>query len=370
MNNNQKVRIGLIGAGFIAGRHAKALLALKDEAEIAAVCETSEPRGREFQAKYGIPKLCADYREILADKSIDMVNVCTPAFNHSAITCEALRAGKWVMCEKPVGGSLKEVDDILAAEEETGRRAASIFQNRVGLGMRILAELMRTGKTGRPLLGLCETFWHRDQNYYKAAWSGTWKGEMGGCLMTQAIHIIDLLVSIMGEMEWVSADAANLKHRIEVDDCSAATVRFKNGSMANVISTICNHEDSSRLRVIFENLTALSPEDAYSFGSMPWRFFSANAGLQKEIDACVAKFKSLAEAEGHLGQLKHFIRAYREKAEPLVNIREARISLELIAGIYKSAITGMKTGFPIAKDDPFYFSMNGGQQLRGAIAKL
>ena len=222
-------------------------------------------------------------------------------------------------------------------------------------------------------MGLCETFWFRDQKAYydTAAWRGTWKGETGGCLVTLAIHIIDGLVSVMGEPDWVCSDAANMKHRIEVDDCSASTVHFKNGAMANIIATSCNHgkSDPSRLKFLFENLVASSPEKSGSFGQLPWTMSSSDANLQKEIDACLERWETSSEPEGHKGQLLHFIRAYQNKSDPLVSIREAGISLGLIAGIYRSAITGEKTTFPIAKDDPFYSSMNGGSTLRGAMAK-
>lgn len=371
MNHGGKTSIGLIGAGGIAGSHAAALAGLKDDIQFRAVCEIDEVHGREFQKKYGIPKLFKDYRELLADESIEVVTICTPAFNHAEITCAALRAGKWAICEKPIGGSIKETDAILAAEHETGMRAASIYQNRFGRALRALAELIQNGKTGKPLIGICETFWYRAQKdyYERAAWRGTWKGETGGCLVTLAIHIIDALISVMGEPDWVCADAANLNHRIEVDDSSASTVHFKNGAMANIIATSCNHESSSRLRFVFENMAAVSHEGAYNFGAMPWRFLSADAALQKEIAACLEKWQAADEPEGHKGQLLHFARAYQNKSEPLVSVREAKKCLELIAGIYRSAITGEKTVFPIAAHDPFYSAMNGGKALRGAVKK-
>lgn len=371
MVSNKKICVGLIGAGGIADSHAKALSELTDTVEFQAVCEIDETRGKEFQKKYGIPKLFKDYKELLADKSIEVVAVCTPAFNHAEITCTALRTGKWAICEKPIGGSIKETDTILAAEQETGMRCASICQNRVGKGMRALSELIQSGKTGKPIIGLSETFWNRSQKTYygKAAWRGTWKGETGGCLITHAIHIIDGLLSVMGEPDWVCSDAANLNHLIEVDDCSASTVHFKNGAMANIIATSCNHENSSRLRFVFESMTAVSHEGAYNFGAMPWRFFSTDAGLQKEINACLEKWQADTDPEGHKGQLLNFIRAYQSKSDPQVSVKEARKCLELITGIYRSAITGEKTTFPIARDDPFYSSMNGGKTLRGSVKK-
>ncbi len=367
----KKTHVGLIGAGGIANTHAIALSELKNDVKFQAVCEIDETRGKKFQKKYAVPKLYRDYKKLLADKSIEVVTICTPAFNHAKITCAALKAGKWAICEKPAGGSIKELDTILAAERKTGMRAASIFQNRASHGMMALAELIRTGKTGKPLIALCETFWHREQkDYYDtAAWRGTWKGETGGCLVTLAIHIIDGLLSVMGDPVWVHSNTANLKHRIEVDDCSTSTVHFKNGSMANIIATSCNHENSSRLRFVFENMTAISHEGAYNYGKLPWRFFSSNANLQKKINACYKRWKTITSPESHKGQLLLFVRAYRNKSAPIVSIKEAKRSHELIAGIYKSAITGRKTTFPITKSDPFYSSMNGGKKLRGAVKK-
>lgn len=371
MTSRKKVRIGMIGAGGIAGAHANALKQMADEADLVAVCEIDEQRGKAFQEKYSIPESCTDYRELLARDDIDLVTICTPAFNHALLTCAALHAGKWAICEKPVAGSLLEADSILEAERATGMRAASIFQVRFGKGMRALRELIESGMAGRPVMGLCETFWHRDQQKYYdlAPWRGTWKGEMGGCLVTLAIHIIDALLCVMGEPEWVAADSANLRHRIEVDDCSAATVRFRNGAMASIVATSCNHgkPDLSSLRFVFDNMSASSREA--SFGDLPWTIVSSDPALQGGIDAVLAKWKADVQSAGHQGQLTHFARAFREGSEPVVSIAEARKCLELIAGIYRSAILGEKTFFPIAKTDPFYSAMNGGHELCGAVKR-
>jgi len=364
-----KIRIGLIGAGGIAHAHAKALGELGRLADLRAVCEVDAARGRAFQQNYHIAAVYQDPRDLLADKTIEVVGICTPAFNHAELTCAALRAGKWALCEKPLGGSLRELDAILAVERETGRRAASVCQQRLGKGLRAVAELVQAGKAGRPLVALSETFWRREQKTYydTAPWRGTWAGEMGGCLMTQAIHGLDSLLSIFGDPAWVCTDAAALGHSIKVDDCAAATVHFKSGALAGIVATTCCcHEDISRLRLVFERLTACSAEKPGTFGDLPWSLTAREPALQTDIDACLERWRTSPERDGHAGQWGAFLDAFRRQSEPLVSTADARRTLELVAGLYRSAIRGEKTVFPIEPGDPFYASMNGGQALRGA----
>ena len=126
------LRIGIIGCGGIAnGKHMPALKKQKD-VHMVAFCDIIEERAVKAAKDYGTPdaKTYTDYKELLEDKTIDVVHVCTPNKEHSFITIDALEAGKHVMCEKPMAKTYAEAKAMLDAAKRTGKKLTIGYQNR------------------------------------------------------------------------------------------------------------------------------------------------------------------------------------------------------------------------------------------------
>ena len=129
----KKLKIGIIGCGGIAnGKHMPSLKKLSDKAEMVAFCDIIVERAEEAKKNYGTPdaKVYADYKELLADPTIDVVHVCTPNRSHSFITVDALEAGKHVMCEKPMAINSAEAKKMLDAAARTGKKLTIGYQSR------------------------------------------------------------------------------------------------------------------------------------------------------------------------------------------------------------------------------------------------
>ena len=127
-----KVRVGIIGCGGIAnGKHMPSLAQVK-ECEMVAFCDIVVEKAEKAAKKFGAEgaKVYADYKELLADKTIDVVHVCTPNRSHSFITVDALEAGKHVMCEKPMAINTAEAQKMLDAAKRTGKKLTIGYQNR------------------------------------------------------------------------------------------------------------------------------------------------------------------------------------------------------------------------------------------------
>ena len=127
-----KVRIGIIGCGGIAnGKHMPSLKKLPD-VEMVAFCDIVEERAQKAAREYGVEgaKVYTDYKELLKDKTIDVVHVLTPNKQHSFITVDALEAGKHVMCEKPMAINGVEALKMLDAAKRTGKKLTIGYQNR------------------------------------------------------------------------------------------------------------------------------------------------------------------------------------------------------------------------------------------------
>ena len=131
----KKLKIGIIGCGGIAnGKHMPSLAKLAN-VEMVAFCDLEEEKAKTAAKKYGVADakvyVGADsYKKLLEDKAIDVVHVLTPNNMHSPITCDALEAGKHVMCEKPMAVSAKEAQKMVDAAKKTGKKLTIGYQNR------------------------------------------------------------------------------------------------------------------------------------------------------------------------------------------------------------------------------------------------
>jgi predicted dehydrogenase len=361
------IGIGIIGTGGIAQAHAEAVRSLADRARLAAIAETDPGRARAFAEKHGVGKVVADRRELLADPDVRMVCICTPNATHASFCVEALEAGKAVLCEKPIAGSLAELDRIDEARRRTGGVVASIFNWRYGGGYRAMRELVEGGATGRVLWTQVNVLWRRVEEYYRSVggWRGTWKGECAGPLITLAIHAIDAAFSLLAEPREVWAVVDRFTHEVEVEDTSAAVLRLADGGMASVNVTSSSHHETSQVQFVCEQLTASSNLEPYAASAWPWSFHSTDPRTRDIVASIASRPRPEREENAHLAQIRDFLDHLERGENGPVTLAEARRSLEVIAGIYKAGFTGRPAALPLSPDDPFYREMNGGRVLEG-----
>jgi predicted dehydrogenase len=289
-----------------------------------------------------------------------VIDICTPSFLHFEQTCEVLAAGKHVICEKPLAGSLKQVDELTHAEAQSGRRIMPIFQYRFGHGLQKLKFLADEGLTGRAYVTTVETAWRRREDYYRVppapdasgGWRGKWKTELGGTLVTHAIHAHDMLTYILGPVRNVFARTATRVHPIETEDCASVSLEMADGSLASLSVTVGSCEQISRHRFCFSNLTAESNTRPYSNSSDPWTFIGDTPQLTVQIEAALAHF--VPQPEGFEGQFSQFYRALQSGTELPVTLSDARASVELLTAIYASARTAQAVNLPIGSEHPLY----------------
>ena len=344
------LKVGVVGLGVGIG-HVNAYLDLPDCYEVAAVCDLDAARAQEVSRQHAISTAVTDYDELLA-LDLDLVSICTPSGLHFEQAAKALRAGRHVVVEKPFASSLAQADRLAEIEAESGRRVCPIFQYRFSDGMSQLLHLRETGLAGRCYVATVETHWRRGAAYYDNPWRGRWATELGGCLVTHAIHNHDLLTYVLGSIRSVYARTATRANAIETEDCAAAVLEMADGTFATLSATLGTEEDMSRLRFCFDGLTAESNRSPYNPGTAPWTFTAADPERQKAVDAAVAAVPS--GPERNTGQFLRLHAALTEGGELPVSIADARPSLELITAAYHSARTGEAVSLPIAPDHPLY----------------
>ena len=142
------LKMGVIGAGRIGKVHAETLVQRVPNMSLVAVADVIPTAAQDLAAKLNVPKATADYKEILADKSIDAVAICSATDTHSQIIIEAAAAGKHIFCEKPVDLDLKRIDAALAAVEKAGVKLQIGFNRRFDANYARVRQAITTGEIG------------------------------------------------------------------------------------------------------------------------------------------------------------------------------------------------------------------------------
>ncbi len=234
------VRAALIGCGAIHTMHADALAAMPD-AEIAGFADIDLQRAQAAAEKYG-GRAYADYQEMLAKEQPDVVHICTPHYLHAPMAVYAMEHGCDVFCEKPMGISIADAQQMWDVSEKTGRRLGVCFQNRFRFCAKTAMQKLRSGELGCVLGAKAVLTWNRGMDYYRTgAWRGLWKTEGGGVLINQSIHTLDLLEQFCGDFSSVNAHVAQyiLQPPYEVEDTVVANFKMTSGGNAVFFATNC-----------------------------------------------------------------------------------------------------------------------------------
>jgi predicted dehydrogenase len=347
---DKRIKVGIVGAG-IGSNHIAAFRELSDRYAVAALCDLDGERARRVAAEHGVPTVLTSYDELLA-RDLDLIDICTPSNLHFGQAMQALAAGHHALVEKPLAGSLAEADALIEAERKSQKRIAPVFQYRFSNGLQGFLQVKAAGLVGKPYVATVETHWRRTAAYYDNPWRGRFASELGGCLVTHAIHAHDILTVVMGPIASVTARTATAVNPIETEDCAALLLEMKSGALVTLSVTLGAEEEISRLRFCFAGLTVESNLDPYNPGQAPWRFLTGDSELQKRIDQTLANFAT--EPERWTGQFARLHGALTEGTTLPVTIDDARASIELLTAAYHSAATGETVRLPIGKDHPAY----------------
>ena len=344
-------KTAIVGAG-IGTSHVAGFLEVRDFYRIVTICDIDEDKAKALAAKAGGCAVSTNIDQVIADRDIDIIDICLPPTLHCPVALKALAAGKHVICEKPLACSLDEADQIIAASEQAGTLVLPVFQYRYGRGFTQLLELIRSGICGDALTATVETHWNRGTDYYSVPWRGTWEGESGGAAFGHAIHLHDLLCKALGPVKAVSASLATRVNDIEVDDCAAIAMTMTSGALATSSITLGSAFDMSRLRFCFQNLTAESGRSAYHPAGDGWTFQAREPVEQSEVDGIVSACGR--PVERFAGLFGEFAKRLLSEPNDAVTLGEARQSLELVTAIYQSARSDQTVQLPIPDNHPLY----------------
>jgi predicted dehydrogenase len=339
------LRAAIVGCGRIARRHA-AILRDMPGVELCGLADTTLRRAEEFAREYG-GRAYGQLTALIAREKPDLVNICTPSGNHAELALLATRAGvPNLIVEKPIALTLPDADAMIGECERRGTRLFVVKQNRYNLPIKKLREALDHGRFGKLVLGAVRVRWCRRQDYFdQDAWRGTWAQD-GGVFSNQASHHVDMLVSMMGDVESVRAVTATRLVRIEAEDTGIAILKFKNGALGVIeATTAARPEDlEGSISILGENGTV--EVGGFAMNEMKvWTF--SNAGPEDE--GVLDRYRTNPPdvyGYGHHEYLAEAVAAIRSGAGAPVDGREGRRSLEVIVAIYESAASGSEVLIP------------------------
>lgn len=357
--DSKKFRIGVVGCGSIGPTHGAAARQIPNEAELIATCDVIPERAKTMAQKFDVSRVYTSYDQLLADKDIDVVSVCTPSGMHADMAIAAMQAGKHVICEKPMEVTLEACDRMIAAEKSTGKKLTIISQHRFDAATQLVKEAITSGKLGKIILADAHVKWWRTQEYYDSGdWRGTWKWDGGGSLMNQGVHTVDVLQYLVGGVDRLWAQTRTGAHTdIEVEDIAVAALSFSCGAVGTFTATTVAYKgqpvridvygtegsaiiEGDRLKsMILKNGQTYTSEDAAAHAVSVAQGGTASVKEQAQHRAADAK-QGATWGDSHRAQFQNFFNAIRTNTTPLIDGAAARRPVEIILSIYKAQRSG------------------------------
>jgi len=329
----ENICVGILGAGFMGGMHARNLLK-HEGVSVSGICSRSLESAEKLAGDLdGADVRCFDDFDKMMDAvSLDALVVSLPPFAHCGQVEKAARKGLHLFLEKPLAIDMERAGSMVEAIEGAGVKSMMGFHMRYGGALKKLKSLIDDGTAGRPTL--------YDARYECRMDAGTWwarKDGSGGQILEQVIHLYDMSRFLMGEAHAVSGLAANLCHEgvdaYSIEDTSLGSVQFKSGAMATIAGSNCGvqWEWNNPFTVICENLTV--------------RFTDANTAEFIYTGGEETKRELVEDSvDMYAAEIDDFVHLLRGEPVSVADVREGLIDLEMTCGVLESASKG---GAPI-----------------------
>jgi len=334
---NKIINFGIIGCGVIAPSHSSAIKNIEG-AKLLAVCDIIPEKAEKFAKENQVDMVYYNYMELLKNLDIDVVCVCVPSGLHGEITKAAARAGKHIVCEKPMEITPEKIEDVIQVVRTCKVKMQCIFQRRTMNVAIATKKAIAEGKLGKIVLADVYLKYYRSQEYYNSAgWRGTWELDGGGALMNQGVHGIDLLTWMVDEkVEKVFARSGALVRDIKVEDTAVALLKFSGGGFGVIEGATTTYPGfDTKFEIHGEKGTICFGDE----GIYTWEFLEKDAPPKPEIGVSLGGAKNPADisSSGHYILIKNLIDSIKESVEPMIPPEEARKAVGLICAIYKSS---------------------------------
>ena len=350
------IKVAVVGTGGISKSHIEGYLRFPERCKITALADRFPERSEEIKKQYNLDcVVTGDPHELAKRDDVDLVSICTPPATHAPLSVAFLDAGKNVLLEKPMAGSLEECDAILDAAKRSGKLLSVVAQNRFRTHHMRVKKILESGILGDIKHVQVNSFWWRALAYYALDWRGTWDSEGGGCTLNHSVHHIDLMLWLVGMPFELRSIIDNLAHNnSEVEDISMTLLKFKPHALGQLTSSVIHYGEEQLITIQAEKAAVAMPWKVMAFNAKENGFPAGNnEELIKQINDM---YEGLPEVEhvAHAGQIDDVLTALETSGQPLITGQDGKNAINVIVGIYKSHFENAPVTVPLSKDDPFY----------------
>lgn len=331
------LKFAIVGCGKIAPRHAIEII---KHGELVAVCDIVKDKARGFSQKFNAKAYYSFDALLKNEQEVDIIVVCTPNGLHAEHSIQSLRAGKHVLCEKPMAISRIDGQRMIDVEQSTGKKLYVVKQNRYNPPVAFVKKMLEENKLGEILGFQLNCFWNRPAAYYADdPWKGTSKLD-GGILYTQFSHFIDLLHWFLGDVKIVKGIRHNYLHKdcIEFEDFGVAFLQMENDAIGSVHYTINSNEKNME-----GSLTLFGEKGTIKIGGQylnELEYFSVPGEnipeLPKNGPANEYGFYQ-GSMSNHDKVYENLMKALDDPSHPFIDAAEALKSVEIIEKIYEAS---------------------------------
>ena len=379
----KQVRMGIIGIGVMGSRHAEYLFEGEvKNAVLAAVCDIKPNRLEWAKEKFGEAVARFDKaEELIASGLVDAVLIAVPHYQHAEYAICAFQHDLHVICEKPAGVYARQVEEMNAVAEKSGKVFSMMYNQRTNPYFLRLHELVKSGELGElRRMTWIVTNWYRSQSDYDSSdWRATWDGEGGGIMINQCPHNLDMWQWICGVPNRIRSFCQfGRYHTIEVEDSVTVYAEYGNGMTAQFISTTGEPQGSNRLEITADRGKVVIEETGNNeFKFTYWEFeqsereFNATyAGGFGEPKARITEFvpdHMFPYFDGHKKITQNFVNAILYGEELIAPGPEGLKAVQIFNAIYLSSWTDGWVNVPV--DEEVYMARLDEQKKKSTIKK-
>lgn len=360
-------KVGLIGIGNMGSVHAKNISEGKIPGmELKAIADISEEKRKTASELYPDVAVFETAEEMYGKADINTVVIAVPHYDHPSLAIKAFEHGFNVITEKPAGVYTKQVMEMNAAAEKSGKLFGIMYNQRTNPHYRKIKELVENGSLGHiKRISWIITDWYRPQAYHdSAAWRSTWATEGGGTLINQNPHQLDLWQWMFGMPDRVMSHCSYGKYYdIEVEDDVTAYMEYDSGTTGTYITSTGEFPGTNRLEVacdmgklVYENGKLMFSRNVVSEREFNKTNKSPFGG--PEVWNCEIPLPNTS-GEQHVGIFKDFVKALNGEKELLAPGYEGINGLTVSNAIHYSSWTGKTVDIKNFPHDDFYAELCG-----------
>ncbi|QUH30261.1 Gfo/Idh/MocA family protein [Vallitalea guaymasensis] len=347
-----KVKVGIIGAGNISELHVQGYKKLP-HVELVAVCDLDKEKAEEYAAKHDIPNIFTDYNEMLKMKDLDAVSVTTWNNSHAPISIAAMKAGKDVLCEKPLAMNADEAQKMVDTSKETNKLLMVGFVRRFEKNANYIKETIENDELGNVYYA---------KTGYMRKWGnpGGWfcdkKRSGGGPVIDLGVHVIDLISYLTGKPKAVSVMASTFEHLglkpyikgiskynakdydkdnpfCDVEDSATALIKYDNGMTLSIeTSWVLHTKEDNNYLMLYGDKAGVKMEPELEFYKEHNDYFVEERPIVKEE---TDKFSAIFQRE-----TAHFIDCIVNNTECRNPGEDGVAIMKILDAIYESAKSG------------------------------